>query len=345
VIGSDDLDGRLAGIPLTWPLDIDGTDPRPETILVLVTSSPQDVSVLQQDGVRGPDQHRGAAQLADGSSLERLLAQFATGGFRDLPAGGGRATRYDVHTIGFQLNPALPPEPEVPTFLIDERPDPSVRLAGRRGPTPEPPNVAVRLNELVVHNNRALRSANIRVDAIVLTGSGGVEPVYRAGTARFSNVLDGDRLPLDDMLVYHGPAIDFLDIAVWVSRDRADSLSLSDMLRQQLTDAEVQAAALQLAGLTIATPQAATAVAAIGAGAVIVNLAYRFLSRVVGDNVGLYRTSLLAHEGFGLGRHPARGSLRAQDFSFAYTIDDVGGRLSVGISHPSGDAGRTGSVS
>ncbi|WBB80607.1 caspase family protein [Micromonospora sp. WMMD882] len=316
VFGLDELDERLCGVPLSWP---DGLAPdagRLETILVLVTSTPQDVGLLQQGAVRSVP--------ADRSPLEQLLAQVSTGGARDLTRQTGRAVRYAVRTIDFDLLPAAPPEAETARFLVDERPPPSARLLAPRG-VATPTTVAVRLDELVVHRNRALGSADVRVDAVVLTGGGDPgRPVYRAQTERFSDIGDGQRLPLDRMLLYHGPAVDYLDIAVWVSRDSTGSLALSDLLRDGLTHTETQAAGAQLAGLVVAAPQAAAAVAAVGAGAVVINLAYRLLRGVVGNSIGLYRTSLLAHEEFGVGRHPARGQRRAQDFSFVYTVEAVG---------------------
>jgi len=105
-----------------------------------------------------------------------------------------------------------------------------------------------------------------------------------------------------------------------VSRDRSGSLALSDLLREELNAEDVRQAALQLAGLAMTAPHAAAAVMAVGGTAVIVNLAYRLLSGVVGDSIGIYRTSLLAAENFGIGRHPASGVQEAQDFAFAYEI-------------------------
>jgi hypothetical protein len=79
----------------------------------------------------------------------------------------------------------------------------------------------------------------------------------------------------------------------------------------------------QVGGLLLAAPQAAEAVAAIGAGAVVINAAYHLLSGMVGTSIGLYRTTLLAGERFGIGRTPAQRVVRAQDFSFQYLIEDV----------------------
>lgn len=317
VYGLDELDGRLCGVPLFWPAGLDPTVGRLETIKVIATSVPQDIGLLQQDGVR--DDRPLPGHL---SPLEEVLAQVATGRVREVGRVTGPMVRYTVRTIDFDLLPTPAPTDESPRFLVDDRPEPSVRLLTPRGATPT--RVAVRLGELIVHRNRALGSADIRLDAVVLTGGGDPErPVYRAQTERFSNIHDGDHLPLDRMLVYHGEAVDYLDLAIWVSRDTTDSLALSDLLRDNLTNQDVQAAGAQMAGLLVAAPQAATAVAAVGAGAVVINVAYRLLLGVVGSSIGLYRTSLLAHEGFGVGRHPAHGHRRAQDFSFSYTVEAV----------------------
>jgi hypothetical protein len=179
--------------------------------------------------------------------------------------------------------------------------------------------VAVRIAELIVHHNRALGSADIRVDAVVFTGGSGNQPVYRAETMRFGNVRDGERLPLDNMLIYHGPAVDFLDIAIWVSRDTTGSLALGALLEDKLTGPVVQAAGAQMAGLALTAPHAAAAVAVVGAGAVLVNTAYELLTGVVGASIGLYRTSLLAQEQYGIGRHERH----PQDFTFTFTVDAV----------------------
>jgi hypothetical protein len=138
-------------------------------------------------------------------------------------------------------------------------------------------------------------------------------------------VKDGARLPLDNLLVYHGPARGFLDLAVWVSRDDQHGLTLAELLKQQLGGAEFKESALLLAGLAVAAPTAGAIVAGIGAAATVANIAYKLLSAAVGKSIGLYRTSLLATEQYGVGRHPAAGALRAQDFSFWYQVSDVSG--------------------
>jgi hypothetical protein len=246
---------------------------------------------------------------------------------RDLSTSDG--LRFAVVRLDAQMSavPAAAMKAE-PEFLVDERPDPSLRLLAprARGATASP-TLAVRLNELVVHHNRALLGADIRVDALVVTGGDDDRPVYKARTVRFSNVRDGDRLPLDNLLVNHGPVVDYLDLAWWVTRDRRNSLALNDLLRERLTDEDLGQAIESVAAFAVAAPQAAAAAAAVGVVGLLVSTAYELLSRGVGDSIGLYRTSLLAGEGFGVGRHPISGTRPAQHFSFAYEIVDTG-RLS-----------------
>jgi len=157
----------------------------------------------------------------------------------------------------------------------------------------------------------------------VITGASSLEGAYRAGTARFERIKDGDRLPLDNLLVYHGPATGFVDLAVWVSRDDTQGLALADLLKEQLNATEFKDAALVLAALAVAAPTAGAIVAGLGAATTVANIAYKVLSAAVGKSIGLYRTSLLANERFGVGRHPASGIMRAQDFSFWYQVSEV----------------------
>jgi hypothetical protein len=228
---------------------------------------------------------------------------------------------FTVKTVNFELVPTPPPVSEEPEFHVDERPEPTLRLWSPKNAWPQ--KIAVRLTNLVVHRNRALRSADIRLDAMVLTRGPGRLPVYAAWTERCSNICDDQQLPLEKVLVYHGPAVDYLDLAVWVSRDASGSLDLADLMQDKLTDGNVQSAMGQLGGLLVAAPQAALAVAAIGAGAVVINAAYHLLNGVVGNSIGLYRTTFLAGERFGVGRSVEQRTVRAQGFSFTYLVEDV----------------------
>ena len=300
---------RLTGVEMHWPEGIEPTAARPETILALISDGPVNVSVLQQQGVRT------ARRALPG--LESRLAQIAVGTSRELGDASSSSVRYCVQPIDFTVSPTAPPTAERVPFLIDDRPVQQVRLMSPRGTAPG--RVAVRIAELTVHRNRALGSADIRVDAVVFTGGSATYPTYRAETMRFSNVRDGERLPLDNVLIYHGPAVDFVDIAVWVSRDTTDSLALSALLEDKLTSSVLQAAGTEVASLAMTTPHAAAAVAVLGAGAVLVNTAYELLTGAVGASIGLYRTSLLAQEQFGVGRHERH----PQDFSFTFSVDPV----------------------
>ena len=79
---------------------------------------------------------------------------------------------------------------------------------------------------------------------------------------------------------------------------------------------------LALAGDTTNAEQVvlvSVAVATVVLSWLLVNTVYELLSGVVGPSIGLYRTSLLAQEQFGLGRHQRH----PQDFSFAYSVEAV----------------------
>ncbi|GAA1738384.1 hypothetical protein GCM10009681_06420 [Luedemannella helvata] len=316
VFGGNDFTGVLQGAELTWPEGLDRSQPRPETIQIVLMSAPHELWFVQNDGVRsaGPTRYR--------STLENVVGQIRTGGYRDLTGEPRPSVRYAVHTVDFTLLPVRAAVAEEATFQVDERPDPSFRLFVPRSAAPQ--KVAVRLSDLVVHRNRAFGSADIRIDTLVLTRDADGQPSCEAHTERFHNIRDDQRLPLDRMQIFNGSAADFLDLAVWVSRDSADSLALSDLLKEKLTDGEVQAAFTQLGGMLTAAPQVAVAVAAISASAIVVNAAYHLLRGAVGDSIGLYRTTFLAHERFGVGRLPAQNTVRAQDFTFTYAIEDVG---------------------
>jgi hypothetical protein len=312
VYGWNEDRARLVGVDVTWPDVVEKINPRPETMLVIISNRPVDVSVLQQSGVR--DAWDLADRAAGGSALERLLRQSVAGGSREVGSAPGARVRYATVPIDFTVSPTAPPAADEATFLIDDRPAEPVRLLSPRGTAPG--LVAVRITDVVVHRNHALGDADIRLDTVVLTADRPGLPGYRADTMRFSNIGDDVRLPMDDVLIYHGPAVDFLDIAVWVSRDTKGSLALADMLSRQLNDPALQAVGVQLAGVA---PHAAVAVAAAGICATVVNTAYRALLGVAGSTIGLYRTSLLAQEQFGVGRHQRH----PQDFSFTFSIEPV----------------------
>jgi hypothetical protein len=307
VLGADPYAGTLDGAELGWPPHLDAAQARQETIVVLLTSAPQDIGGLGQVGVRAV------------SPVDRFVAH-ARPATRDLITASGPATASMARVIAFDLVPSAPLPRDEATFQIDERPPIELRLMSRSARGAGPTRVAVQLDELVVHRNRSWGGTDIRLDALVITGHDDEHVAYRARTERFARIHDGERLPLDRLLMYHGPAVDFLDLAIWVSRDTAGGLALGDLLQQQLTSAEVQSAGAQLIGLAAGSAHAGVAMAAAGACVVLGNTAYRLLTAAVGRSVGLYRTSLLAGEAFGVGRHPSADLLRAQDFSFAFSV-------------------------
>ena len=312
----------LAGVELFWPEDLPAGLPRQETFVSIVTDQPQDLTRLGQGGVR----MRGAAR--SGSSLQRLVEDLAVG-MRDARPPGQlvNVVRYRIERFDFYLHAESRPGGE-PAFEIDERPDLSFRLMVPRAAGPVPQRIAVRLKEIVVHSNRALRTATVRIDSLVVTRTTPVDEPYRPSTHRFEGVRDGDRLPMDNLLLYEGPVNGFLDLAIWVSRDDTKGLDLAELFKREATGADVKGAVALLVGLAIAAPQAALVAGAVGAVAVLVRTSAVLLEKATGKSIGVYRTSLLPHEQFGAGdpaaHHPAEGLLRAQDMSFSYEVVDVG---------------------
>lgn len=315
------VSNALAGVELYWPADLPAGQPRPETFVSIVTDQPQDLTRLSQGGVR-------ARGPVGGSALQRLVEDVVVG-TRDgrAPEQPVSAVRYQIERFDFLLHPGRRPAEE-PSFEIDERPDPSLRLVIPRAGGPAPENVAVRLKEIVVHSNHALRTAAVRIDSLLVTRtSGGGEP-YRPSTYRFDGVRDGDRLPLDNLLLYQGPVSGFLDLAIWVARDDAKGPDLAALFETEATGTDVQGAISLLAGLGLAAPQAVLIAGSVGAVAVLVRAGAILLDRATGKGIGVYRTSLLPHERFGAGdpaaRHPPEGLLQSQDMSFSYEVVDMG---------------------
>jgi hypothetical protein len=311
----------LAGVELFWPDDLPAGLPRPETFVSIVTDQPQDLTRLCQGGVR----MRGGAR--SGSSLQRLVEDLVVGVRDARPPGQPESVvRYRVERFDFYLHAESRPTAE-PAFEIDERPDPSFRLVVPRAAGPLPRRLALRLKEIVVHSNRALRTATVRIDSLIVTRATQAADPYRASTHRFDGVRDGDRLPMDNLLLYEGPVGGFLDVAIWVSRDDTQGLDLAELFKREASGEEVKGAIALLAGLAVAAPQAALVAGAVGAVAVLVRTSAVLLDKATGKSIGVYRTSLLPHERFGAGdpaaRYPADGLLRAQDMSFSYEIVDV----------------------
>jgi hypothetical protein len=100
MFGATGFDGALIGEPLGWPVGLDPAIARPETLLVLVSASPHDVSALEQDGV---PRHSGRGT---GSPLARMLGRVTRVDRRiavpeEEPP--GPSDGYDVHVVEFEL--------------------------------------------------------------------------------------------------------------------------------------------------------------------------------------------------------------------------------------------------
>jgi len=210
---------------------------------------------------------------------------------------------------------------------LDVPPDPAGLEGQGQG---RAPGVAVRLHDLVVHNNRKwldfLGGADARVDVVVVQGNvldGDATACYSPATFRYQGIGDGTRLPTDDrgLLAYFGWPRHFLDLSVIVSRDRRDSDDLATLLTTKAADPEMQAAVTALTGLALANPPAAAVGAALGGAAAIGGLAYQLVRSVSDRTIGLYRGNRLAYpDRFGLGRNPTDGTYRERDLSFWYEV-------------------------
>lgn len=308
----------LRGLGLGWAEGVPEDGPREEAFVVIVSDVAQDLRTLEGTGMRAFGEVP--------SPLEQLVDQIGLGGTRDITDEKEKDevidVRYSVERIEFLLSPTPTPTREEDAFLIDERPKQSTLFLAPKGLEDPPSQVAIRLKELIVHSNRALGSAEIRIDNMIVTGltEEDSNSFYTVKTARFPKIKDGDRLPLDNMLVYHGPVTHFVDMAVWVSRDQKDSLALADMIKAEMNSNDFKLSATAIAALAVAAPQAALVVGAISGAATLIQIGTRLLLQAVGKSIGLYRTSHLAFEQFGVGRHPAQGVMTAQDFSFSYEI-------------------------
>jgi hypothetical protein len=142
-----------------------------------------------------------------------------------------------------------------------------------------PQAIAVRISDLIIERNHALFAADIRVDALLCTRSNAGTPT--TWTQRFTGIKDGQRLPLDNGLLYLGPVRDFVDITLWVSRDSQDSLALATLFAERATSPAFKDAASAL--LLTAGALAAPWVAAVGASAVLSRMAYELILGATGN--------------------------------------------------------------
>jgi hypothetical protein len=307
--------GGTGGVPLEWDTGVPVDGERPETLLVIAATKPQQFDALTTGG-------RTRGQAGGDSALESLLAE-AGSGTRGWPAKGSESVAYCAKPVDFYLVPAPPPALGEPAFAIEDLPDASQRSLQPRSAVAPPSRLAVRLVNLRVRHNKALFKAAVRVDALILTG-GDEQVVATPFTFRFPDVADGDLLPADNLLLYHGDVKDFLDIAIWANRDDEKGVDLAVLFEQAVNDQTVQGALAIVGGLVLAAAPAAAAAATVGAVATVVRVGAALISTAVGKEIGLYRTSFLPFEQFGLGRQPREGFRSAKGIEFAYEVVDPG---------------------
>jgi len=325
ILGTDDATRKLTGLELFWP---DGLPmesfPRIDEMIVIVTSTRVNLTGLETNEFISR-----SAKRAPGSRLQDLVTQLQDGLTRDSRR-NAPPERFLVKRLWYFLHPRRGQIGEI-DFEIDENPQlqssaraASAWVTAREAKTAiaDPVGaVAIRLGELVVDKNHALFSADVRVDALVVTRAESEPGAYRVTTMPFKRIKSGERLPLDNALLFLGPVRDFVDICLWVSRDNDSGLQLADLFAQQSSSPEFRdaATALLIAVGVVAAPW----VTAVGASAVLARMAYKLLLEAAGTSIGLYRTSFLAHERFGVGRHPKRDLHVAQHFSFSLLIEPV----------------------
>ena len=297
---------------LAWPESLPQDGGRPETFVVIVADSAQDLSPLATRD-----------ELTEDSPLQRELGA-ARSGVRnwapEVPATQPRRMRYRVDLWDVILEPGPRPRLDEPAFALDDRPDITLRMLIPRGAIAPPSNVAVRLVALSVLKNKALFRATIRLDAMVITGDGQGGAVGTPQTQRFPGIASGDLLPMDNLLLYTGPVRDFLDVAIWVNRDDEKGAELADLFATEVKKPEVKVALTVVGGLVLAAPAVAVGVGAVVAVASLVRVGAQLVRTAAGDHIGLYRTSLLPYERFGVGRHPSAGMDEAQKIQFAWEV-------------------------
>jgi hypothetical protein len=266
--------GVLAGLGLSWPKGLPRDSfPRVDELVVIVTTAKIGLQCLETREVL-------PIARSKGSQLQDLLAQLHDGLTRE----AGLDKELDgffVKRLSYQLHPRDGAMAGV-AFEIDENPsgqeaasEPSAWLTrrvdrGSRSQGPAAPRaIAIRLADLVVEKNRALLSADIRVDALICTRSAtGGQTTW---TQKFTGIRDGERLALDNGLLFHGPVVDFVDLTLFVSRDTQGSLALAKLFAERATSPEFKdaAGALLIAAGAIGAPW----VAAVGASAVLSRMA------------------------------------------------------------------------
>ena len=184
-------------------------------------------------------------------------------------------------------------------------------------------NLSVFLKPLVIRKTRKwFGEADIRVDALVMQAGQESGSLFAPRTFHFPRVADGDDLANDEngLMIYYGKPTHFLVITVMLARDTKDSDDLAELIAKQ-TKRDDLASVLGSIAAAVASPHVAAVQAAMKAALTLGNVAYGLIRQISPKCLGLYRANWLARkDNFGIGRHPAKGSLKIKDFSFAYSV-------------------------
>jgi len=199
-----------------------------------------------------------------------------------------------------------------------------VRRGGKKSPLR---NYAVRLNELIIHNNRTwFGEGDIRLDSLVVQGNVSRPDgagFFHPGTFSFPRVADGEALSIGQpgLLLYYGQPRYFLDLFLLVSRDSGNSDKLADLLTQNVTAKTLDPAVKPILELATSAITSNAISLALQAAVTIGNVAYRAVQAVASNTIGVYRASFLQlADNFGAGKHPELGYLDVKDLSFKYEI-------------------------
>jgi hypothetical protein len=202
-----------------------------------------------------------------------------------------------------------------------------ISSATRRGGEKRPRAYAVRLKELIIHNNRAwFGEGDIRLDALIVHGNPSrakTSDFYNPTTFSFPRVADGEALSIGEpgLLLFFGRPLYFLDVFMLVSRDRHKLDNLANLLSQHLSSKKFDHVVNPLLSLAASEITSNAISLALQAAVEIGDLAYQVVSAVADNTIGLYRTSFLqTADNFGLGKHPESGYLTVKDLSFKYEI-------------------------
>lgn len=311
-------DGVLQGLALTWPSGLPQDQPRPESVIIMVMDRPHDLRPLQGAGMR-------PGIRGQRSPLQRLFDQVDTGQTRDIGEEGPEADlRYDVHHINFFVDPASAPVLSMCPFLINETPDRSVlSWVSKRSPGSVRRPVSIHLTDLGVHKKHAFSAAPIRIDSMVISKTVAMDnPARWQQTFRFLQSQDGDSLQLGKCMIYIGDVEDFVTLGIWISRDMPGSPEFAKLFEARLGSDKFQTATMGRGDLALVESQAAFGVGTISAASRLLTLGYQLLSETLPDSICLYTNSFVHSDGFGVGSHPPKGMLSAQDLSLRYVILD-----------------------